>query len=281
MSIEKVQVITGGNETCLNRAGSGEAILFLHGSGPGATGLSNWQHALPEFASKYLTLAPDFIGYGGSTHLETPPQGMRAWMRLWVDQMVNLLDALEIERAHLVGNSLGGAVALQLLMEAPERFDKVVLMGPAGAPMQLPPELDRIWGFYEDPTEATMRNAIRWFSYDEGFIADRLTEISRMRLEAALRPDVRRSYEAMFPAPRQRHLDELVVPESALKRINQPVLIVHGRDDKIVPYTTSLHLMEHLPDSRLYLMGQCSHGSQIEHKEAFHHLLWNFFGGVL
>lgn len=53
-------------------------------------------------------------------------------MRLWVDQLLGLLDALGLERAHLVGNSLGGAIALHLLMEAPERFGRVVLMGPVG-----------------------------------------------------------------------------------------------------------------------------------------------------
>jgi 2-hydroxymuconate-semialdehyde hydrolase len=281
MTIEKVNLKTGIYETHLNKTGEGEAILFIHGSGPGASAFSNWQHALPEFGRKYLSLAPDLIGFGESTHPDSPPEGMRAWMRLWVDQMLNLLNELEIEKAHIVGNSLGGAVALHLLMEAPERFDKVVLMGPVGAPVQLPVELDRIWGFYEDPTEVSMRNAIRWFAYDESFIEDRLTDIARMRLDAALQPGVRRSFEAMFPAPRQRHLDELVVPESALNRITHPVFILHGKDDKIVPYTTSLYFMEHLPNARLYLLGRSSHWIQIEHKEAFHSQLWNFFEGEI
>ena len=281
MTIEKLNLKTGNYETHLNRVGKGEAILFIHGSGPGATALSNWQHALPEFGQNYLALAPDLIGFGESSHPDPAPNGMRPWMRLWIDQLIHLLDVLNIERAHLVGNSLGGSIALHLLMEAPERFDKVVLMGPAGAPFQLPVELDRIWGFYEDPTEAPMRNAIRWFAYNEEFILDRLNDITQMRLKAALRTEVRRSYEAMFPAPRQRHVDELVVPESALKKIDHPVLIVHGRDDKIVPYTTSLYFLEHLSNVRLYLLGQCSHWIQIEHKDTFHRLLWDFFGGAI
>ncbi|PTQ55316.1 MAG: 2-hydroxymuconic semialdehyde hydrolase [Candidatus Carbobacillus altaicus] len=281
MTIEKLNLKTGEYETHLNRAGKGEAILFIHGSGPGATAFSNWQHALPEFGQNYLALAPDLIGFGESSHPDPAPNGMRPWMRLWIDQLIHLLDALNIERAHLVGNSLGGSIALHLLMEAPERFDKVVLMGPAGAPFQLSVELDRIWGFYEDPTEAPMRNAIRWFAYNEEFILDRLNDITQMRLKAALRTEVRRSYEAMFPAPRQRHVDELVVPESALKKIDHPVLIVHGRDDKIVPYTTSLYFLEHLSNVRLYLLGQCSHWIQIEHKDTFHRLLWDFFGGAI
>lgn len=106
--MESVKVATGPFLTHLHRAGEGEAVLFIHGSGPGATGLSNWQLALPELGRDFLCLAPDLVGYGESTHPEPPPRGARAWMRLWVDQLLGLLDALGLERAHLVGNSLGG-----------------------------------------------------------------------------------------------------------------------------------------------------------------------------
>ncbi|WP_273000946.1 alpha/beta fold hydrolase [Hydrogenibacillus schlegelii] len=282
MPMETLKIKTGAFETHLNRAGNGKAaILMIHGSGPGATAYSNWQYALAEFGTTYSALAPDLIGFGESTHPDPPPTGVRAWMRLWVRQLLDLLDVLSIERAHLIGNSLGGAVALHLLMEAPHRFERVVLMGPAGAPFTITPELDRIWGFYDDPTEETMQSVIRWFAYDEGFIADRLEEIAKSRLQAALRPEVRRSYEAMFPAPRQRHVDDLVVPESALRRIPHPVLIAHGREDHIVPFETSLHLVRHLSNARLYLLGRCSHWIQIEHKDAFHRVVGAFLRGEI
>ena len=153
-------------------------------------------------------------------------------------------------------------------------------MGPAGAPIPLTTELDRIWGFYEDPTPATMKNAIRWFSFDEGFIEDRLDEVARMRLEAAMRPDVRRSYEALFPAPRQRHLEDLVVPDAALRRIPNRVLIIHGRDDAVVPLSGSLHLLQQLTHVQLHVVGRCNHWTQIEHADTFHALLRGFFFNV-
>src|SRR5439155_27351872 len=106
-------------------------ILFLHGSGPGATGMSNWTLARDALASEYEVLIPDLVGYGCSSHPNPSPKGLRSWMRVWVDQLLGLLDQLDIERTILVGNSLGGAIALQLLMEAPQRFEKVALMGPA------------------------------------------------------------------------------------------------------------------------------------------------------
>lgn len=265
--------------THLNRVGIGKqsAILFLHGSGPGATALSNWQYALPIFGEDYDCLAPDLLGFGQSDHPHPPPSGMRNWMRLWVDQLLTLLDGLGITTVHLVGNSLGGAIALHLLMEAPDRFKKVVLMGTVGSPCRLTPELDRIWGFYADPSPNTMAQIITWFTYDEGFISNQLKEIARMRFEAAMNPQVRHSFEAMFPAPRQQHLDDLVVPDSALRRIHQPVLLVHGRDDGIVPLETSYYLLERLGTPQLHVYGRCSHWTQIEQRENFHRLLLDFF----
>jgi 2-hydroxymuconate-semialdehyde hydrolase len=271
---------TGAYETNFHRAGMGskEAILFIHGSGPGATAWSNWQYALPFFGNKgFDCVAPDLIGFGMSEHPSSPPKGIRSWMRLWVDQLKHLLDTLEIKRTHLVGNSLGGAIALHLVAEAPERFDRIALMGSAGAPFRLTTELDRIWGFYEDPSSETMEQIIRWFAYDESFIADQLKKISRMRFEAAMNSDVRRSYEAMFPQPRQHIVDNLVLPSATLQRIQQQVLLVHGLNDPIVPVETSYYLVQHLPRVQMMIFGQCSHWTQVEYRDRFHSLLLNFF----
>ncbi len=283
MSVINAEIQTGDVRTFYNRSGEGraETLLFLHGSGPGVTAWSNWQFALPFFDDKFHCLAPDLVGFGASEHPQNPPTGMRNWMRLWVDQCLAMLDALNIEKAHLVGNSMGGAIALHLLMEAQERFGRAVLMGPIGAPHTLTPEIDRLWGFYEDPSLKMFRNLIRWFVYDDTFIADRLDSIAKTRFEAAMNPDVQRSFKAMFPAPRQNVLDDLVVPELALRRMTHPILLVHGRDDKIVPLETSLHLLQHLPQVQLHVFGQCSHWTQIEFAHSFNHLLAQFFGGQL
>jgi 2-hydroxymuconate-semialdehyde hydrolase len=278
--VQSSRIKTGVYETNFYRDGKGnhEAILFIHGSGPGATAWSNWQYALPFFSEKgFDCVAPDLIGFGMSEHPSSLPNGIRSWMRVWVDQIKHLLDSLEIKRTHLVGNSLGGAIALHLVAEAPERFDNVVLMGPAGAPFRLTTELDRIWGFYEDPSKETMAQIIRWFAYDESFIADQLENIIRMRFEAAMNPDVRRSYEAMFPQPRQQIVDDLVLPSATLHRIQQQVLLVHGLNDPIVPVETSYYLAQHLPRVKMMIYGQCSHWTQVEYRDSFHALLLNFF----
>lgn len=272
-------IITGQFTTALHRQGPGDApaILFIHGSGPGANGWSNWNLALPALGEQWYCLAPDLTGFGDSQHPDPPPTDIRRWMRLWVDQMLALLDTLGLARVDLVGNSMGGAVALHLLLEAPERFRRVVLMGAIGAPCRLKPELDRLWGFYDDPSAALLAQAIRWFVYDDAFVRDRLDEIVRVRYTAAMRTDVRRSYTAMFPAPRQQHLDALIVPDAALRRMTHPVLLIHGRDDAIVPADTSYYLLNRLPNAELHVIGRCSHWTQIEHSQRFHQLVRTFF----
>jgi 2-hydroxymuconate-semialdehyde hydrolase len=274
---------TGNFTTHCEHSGEGnaETILFLHGSGPGVTAWSNWQFALPALADRFQCLAPDLIGFGATEHPQNPPTGMRSWMRLWVDQCLALLDARQLEKVHLVGNSMGGAIALYLMLEAPERFERVVLMGPIGTPHKITPELDRLWGFYDDPSVKMFRHIVRWFVYDDTFIADRLDTIAQTRFEAAMNPDVQRSFKAMFPAPRQTVIDDLVVPELALRRMDQSVLLVHGRDDKIVPLETSLYLLQHLSKVQLHVFGQCSHWTQIEFARQFNQLLVQFFTGQL
>ena len=283
MAVSNAKIKTGGYETYTNFSGDEqkEAILFLHGSGPGVTAWSNWQFALPGLDEQFHCLAPDLAGFGATQHPKDPPKGMRSWMRLWVDQCLALLDALKIEKAHLVGNSMGGAIALHLLMDAPDRFVRVVHMGPIGTPHKITPALDRLWGFYEDPSVQMFRNLIRWFVYDDSFLADRLDSIAQTRFEAAMNPDVQRSFKSMFPAPRQTVIDDLVVSELALRRMDHPTLLVHGRDDHIVNMETSLYLLEHLPNAQLHVFGQCSHWIQVEKAKNFNQLIAQFFSAQL
>jgi 2-hydroxymuconate-semialdehyde hydrolase len=283
MTVANEKIQTAAYRTYYNRSGEDQAetILFLHGSGPGVTAWSNWQFALPALEGSFHCLAPDLVGFGASDHPQDPPTSMRLWMRAWVDQCLAFLDALKIEKAHLVGNSMGGAIALYLLMEAPDRFDRVALMGPIGTPHKITPELDRLWGFYEDPSLQLFRHLIRWFVYDDSFLGDRLDSIAKARYEAAMNPDVQRSFKAMFPAPRQAVIDDLVVPELALGEMGHPVLLVHGRDDKIVPLETSLYLLQHMTNVQLHVFGQCRHWIQVEFAGRFNELLAKFFGGKM
>ncbi len=272
---------TGSYETHLNRAGEGneEAILFLQGSGPGATAWSNWQFALPALGERFDCLAPDLIGYGKSEHLDDPPQGVAAWLDVWIEQQIGLLDSLDLSTVHLVGNSMGGALALHLLDRHPERVKRVALMGTMGTPHQIRSWLDQLWGFYDEPSQERMAEAISWFVYDPDTVGGDLESIAEMRYPAAIDENVRRSFSAMFPAPRQQHVDDLAIPDLRLQRMDRPVLLVHGRDDGIVPLETSLYLLERLPNVQMHVFGQCRHWIMIEYAAAFNRLIEDFFKG--
>lgn len=283
-NIEQGIVEHGPWRTYVNSAGDRgrEMVLMLHGSGPGATAWSNWQYAVPFFAESFLAVAPDLAGFGQSKAPEPFPTSVQQWMKIWTNQILDVVTHFGSKKVHVIGNSLGGAIALNLVMRRPDLFNRIALMGPAGAPMPLTGELDTVWGFFDDPSEERMAQIISWFAYDENFLGDRLKEIAHMRFEAAMTPAVRVPFAAMFPAPRQRHIDGLVVPNAALQRIKNPVLIVHGRDDSIVPLQASYHLLEKLGGPvQLHIYGRCSHWTQIEFKDSFHKLVKDFIEGLV
>uniref|UniRef100_A0A831X9Z2 Alpha/beta fold hydrolase n=1 Tax=Thermorudis peleae TaxID=1382356 RepID=A0A831X9Z2_9BACT len=281
--VERTTLRAGPYRTYLYRARAGRepAVLFLLGSGPGVSAWANWQFALPALGQRFDCLAPDLVGFGQSEHPDPPLQGMDAWMRAWLEQLIALLDLVGIERAHVVGNSMGGAIALHLLWRHPERVRSAVLMGTIGVPFQITPGLDGTWGFYDEPTLERLTQIFRWFVYDPERVGGDLEAIARQRYESTQEPNARRSFAAMFPAPRQRHLDELVVPDDALVSIQQRVLLVHGRDDQIIPLDTSLYLLQRLPRVQLHVFGQCSHWTQIEYRDAFNRLIADFIAGEL
>ena len=274
-------VRTGDYETYLTRVGEGqaEAILFLHGSGPGTTARSTWQYALPALAEEFDCLAPDLIGYGQSEHPKDSPQGAAAWLEVWMNQLMGLLDNLGLSKVHLVGNSLGGALSLHLLHRHPQRVERVVLTGTVGTPHQITNQLDGAWGFYDDPSPGRMAEVIRWCVYDPAIVGGDLDARAQMSFEAAMDEEVRRSFAAMFPAPRQQHVDDLVLPDLVFQRMDHPVLLVHGRDDGIIPLETSLYLLARLSDVQLHVFGQCRHWIMIEYRDAFNELVSDFLKG--
>ena len=269
---------TGDYETYLNRLGEGqaEAILFLHGSGPGSTAWATWQYALAALAEEFDCLAPDLIGFGQSEHPEDLPQGAAAWFEVWMNQLSKLVDNLGLSKVHLVGNSIGGALSLHFLHRHPERVERVVLTGPVGTPHQITNQLDEAWGFYDDPSPERMAEVIRWCVYDPAIVGGDLDARARASFEAAMDEEARRSFAAMFPAPRQQHVDDLVLPDLVLQRMDHPVLLVHGRDDVIIPLETSLYLLARLSEVQMHVFGQCRHWLMIEYRDAFNELVCDF-----
>jgi 2-hydroxymuconate-semialdehyde hydrolase len=246
-----------------------ETIVWLHGSGPGATALSNWEWMIGELDDQYHNVAPDIIGFGDSTHPDPPPQGIKAFTALRVHTLLALLDTLQLDRVHLVGNSMGGMISLSLTQAAPQRIDKLVLMGSGGAPIQLTPGLIKLVTFYDNPTPEAMAQLLTEFVYDPGFFGDRLNEIAAARLPRATRPEVERSHRATF----DRSAGPLIFTEDELAAIAHPTLVVHGANDKIVPLEAGQYIGKHLPNAQLEIFDNTGHWLQIEQGPKFAALL--------
>ncbi|MBB0024208.1 alpha/beta fold hydrolase [Ralstonia pickettii] len=262
------RIVANGIDTNYHDIGEGEPVLLIHGSGPGVTAYANWRLTMPALAQHFRVIAPDMVGFG----LTERPNGYRYSMDNWVEHALGLLDALGVQRVHVVGNSFGGALALALAIRAPERVGRIVLMGPAGTRFTLSEGLDAVWGY--TPSIETMRRLLDIFAYDRTLVND---ELAKLRYEASVKPGYQESYAAMFPAPRQRWVDALASDEEQIRALTHETLIVHGREDQVIPLSSSLRLAELLPRVQLHVFGQCGHWTQIEHAARFNRLVIDHF----
>lgn len=258
-----------GIRTHIHEAGEGPALLLLHGSGPGVSAWANWRLVLADLARDFHVIAPDQIGFGGT---EAAPDG-RYGREVWTRHALALMDELGIERFRIVGNSMGGAIALSVAVARPDAVERLAVMGTVGTRREIPPTLDRVWGYTPDLEE--MREIIRLFAFDQSIVTD---DLVRLRYESSLKPDTRASYEAMFPAPRQRAVDDLALDQDELAGIGCPTLVIHGYDDQIIPVEFSLDVMDALPDADAFLIGRCGHWVQIEQTAKFIEAARSFMG---
>lgn len=247
--------------------GQGEPILLIHGSGPGVTAWANWRGVIPVLGQHARVVAPDMLGFG-YTHC---PPGKVLDQVAWVRQLVDLLDALELPAVHVVGNSFGGAIALALAHCHPERVKRLVLMGAVGVSFPISEGLDKVWGY--QPSPDAMRELIGLFAFDQSIVTD---DLVRMRYVASARADVQERFARLFPSPRQRGVDMLALPEEALRTIAHRTLIVHGRDDRVIPLEVSERLLRLLPHADLHVFGECGHWVQIEKLPGFLRLVSDF-----
>ena len=272
-------IAAGGHSFHVSTAGDPSAppIVFLHGSGPGVTALSNWEGAIADLGRDFYCVAPDIIGFGDSTHPEDPPVGIGPFLELRATTTIALLDAMGLDRVTLVGNSMGGMLTLKLLGLIPDRIDKVVLMGSGGAPVPPTENLIKLATFYNDPTEAAMADLLTRFVYDPSAFGDDLAAIAAARMPRVLRDDVRRSHVATFTFTG----GPVVFDAEFLAAVRQPVLLIHGRDDTFIPYAASTYFLEHLPNADMHVIAHAGHWTQIEQPRRFRALVRGFVSGDL
>ena len=242
-------------------------MLLLHGSGPGVSAWANWRLVIPRLAQNFRTIAPDIVGFGFTER----PEGIRYDMETWLKHALDFLDAMGIEKAHVVGNSFGGALSVALAIHAPERVSRLVLMGSVALEFKLTEGLDLTWGY--TPSIDNMRRLLDLFAYNRSLVND---ELAQLRYEASMRPGVQESYAAMFPAPRQDGIRKICSQAADVKNIRHETLIIHGRDDQIIPVSCSEDLFRCIKNAQLHIFGNCGHWTQIEHNRRFNKLVTDF-----
>ena len=263
----KRTINAGGIETSYLEAGSGEPVVMLHGSGPGVSALANWQHNIGALSQRFHVLAPDIVGFGATER----PDDIVYSLRAWTDHVWAFLDARGVQKTSIVGNSLGGRIALQMATDRPDRIAKMVLMGAPGVGMTLTDGLVALRGY--EPSYDAMRDLLRnYFAVDPAMITDELVEI---RYQASIADGAYEAYRAMFFDPRHAG-SELGITEEQVRAITTPTLLVHGREDQVVPVQVSVTMLGLLPNADLHVFSRCGHWTQIERADEFSALVTDY-----
>lgn len=260
-------VVAAGRATNLHDVGEGRPVLLIHGSGPGVTGWANWRTVIPVLSKQNRVIAPDIAGFGFTERLP----GERYSLDVWIKHLTGILDALDLPTVDIVGNSFGGALALAFATRQPERVRRLVLMGSGGLRFELTPGLDAVWGY--TPSFESMKKLLHIFVYNSALATD---DLAQMRYRASMTPGFQESYSSMFPAPRQRGIESISTDETAIARLPHRALVIHGREDQVIPLSSSLQLHQLISNSELHVFGKCGHWTQIEHAASFNRLVGEF-----
>jgi 4,5:9,10-diseco-3-hydroxy-5,9,17-trioxoandrosta-1(10),2-diene-4-oate hydrolase len=252
------------------------SVVLLHGGGPGASAWSNFGRNLPVFAGSLRTLAVDQPGFGGS---DGPAEDVQYFTQS-ADALAGLLDALGLERVHLVGNSLGGGTAVRFALRHPDRAGRLVLMAPGGLSLNVfaPDPTEGIKRLYEfaappGPSREKLASFLRTLVHDRTLVTDELVE---ERFAAAADPAALKSMAAMGRSFAAAPEEGMLWREA--HRLRQRVLLVWGREDRVNPLDGALVALKLIRRAQLHVFGGCGHWAQLERFDEFNRLVLDFLG---
>ena len=255
-------------------------VVMLHGGGPGASAWGNFGPNLGVFAARYRTLLVDQPGFG----LSDKPEISGHYFTFAADALLALLDKLSIDRAHLVGNSLGGGTAVRFALRHPDRAGRLVLMAPGGLGLNVfapdPTEgVKRLYAFAAPPgpTPDKLADFLRTLVFDRSLITD---ELVARRFALASDPESLRAMASMGASfTRPESAEEGMLWREA-HRLRQRVLLIWGREDRVNPLDGALAALKLIPRAELHVFGRCGHWAQLERFAEFNRLAMDFLGGA-
>lgn len=269
-------VTVDGRALAYHDVGEGTPVVFLHGSGPGVTGWANFGATVPGLQG-IRALVVDQVGFGAS---ERPEVYDRNYLDLSADAVVGLLDALGLERVGLVGNSMGGDVAVTLTLDHPDRVSALLLNGPGGTGVPVlgpsPSEgIARLMDFNADPSRERMVAWLRTMVFDQRLVTE---ELIASRLAAATAPGAVKNLQDAYATFYDPRLTGDVPLWARVHRIKQQVLLCWGRDDRVAPVEGALLPARRMPRCDLRVYSRCGHWVQVERKADFERAVHELFG---
>jgi 4,5:9,10-diseco-3-hydroxy-5,9,17-trioxoandrosta-1(10),2-diene-4-oate hydrolase len=260
--------VSGGHEICISEAGQGAAVVFIHGSGPGASGVSNFRLNIEAFvAAGYRVILPDLIGYGASSK----PEGIDYTLDLFSDTLLEALKAHGVSRATLVGNSLGGGIAVQIALSEPAFVDRMILMSPGCIEERevyfAMPGIARMVSDFGGP-DFSLEDQKRLVSnlvYDPSQISDALVA-ERYAVAKTQPKDVLARMRTPNLAPR-------------LGELKMPILGFWGLQDQFLPESGAKRFLEACADARFMTFNKVGHWVQVERAAEFNRYSVEFLRG--
>lgn len=257
--VEK-DIVVFGQKIHYVEAGTGPTVILLHGIGGS---WQTWQFNIRPLAEKFHVVVPDQFGFGKS---DKPMVNYR--IRTYVDFLDQFCKQLKIERASLVGNSMGGWIAAHFAAAFPDRVDKLVLVDAGGyAP---PKDFDtRVFYDLNPTTREGMKVLVAKVFYNKALLTDAaIDQFMATRLAAGDGFTIKSITESII-----RGEDFL---DTAVKTIKRPTLLVWGREDGLTPLSEAERFKKDIAGSQLVVIDQCGHAPNLEKPGEFNAITLKF-----
>lgn len=259
-SVEQKEITVDSVKTAYLSAGNGYPVIFLHGGGAGAI---TWYPSIGPISKKFQVIAPDIIGYGESDKPNAPYD--RPYFSKWLK---SFLKELKISKAHIVGLSQGGAIALQFTIDNPEMVDKLVLVDSAGlgAKASFGSMIGMIW---MNSFPSSMANR-----FNSPYILHTPSKRDPNHSLYSIAVIKDKGGKNAFKQGRGSAVSK--IPEELLKQIKNETLIIWGENDKLFSVEYGEATAKIIPNAKLHLIQDAGHLPLIDQTEIFNEILIDF-----